>query len=311
VVVVDKPSGWTSHDVVGRCRRIFGQRRVGHAGTLDPSATGILVVGLGRATRLLRFLTELPKSYTGQIVLGVATTTLDADGEVTGRWDLSGVDEADVHRAAARLTGPIEQVPPMVSAVKVAGRRLHELARAGIEVDRAPRPVTVHRFELRPGAEPGVWEAEVTCSSGTYVRVLAADLGGALGGGAHLRGLRRTAAGSFTLADARTLEDVAVAPAEAVLSPARAMSAYPGVAVGDELAAAVRHGRPLGAARLGVDDVAGGPWAVHDAAGQLLAVYEFRALYDPAPGDRPPGEGLDGDDGPRLYPAVVLDVGPG
>src|SRR3954449_3604591 len=129
VVVVDKPAGWTSHDVVARCRKIFGQKRVGHSGTLDPDATGVLLVGLGRVTRLLRFLTDLPKSYTGVVVLGRATSTLDASGEVVGEWDMSGVGLDDVRAAAARFVGDIEQVPPMVSAVKVGGRRLHELGR--------------------------------------------------------------------------------------------------------------------------------------------------------------------------------------
>ncbi|MDP9387794.1 MAG: tRNA pseudouridine(55) synthase TruB, partial [Actinomycetota bacterium] len=187
VVVVDKPAGWTSHDVVARCRRIFGQRRVGHAGTLDPGATGVLVVGLGRATRLLRFVTDLPKSYTGEVVLGVATSTLDAGGEETGRWDMSAVSADDVVGAARRFVGPLEQVPPMVSALKVGGRRLHALARAGVEVERPARPVVVHRLEVAPAGEPGVFRIEVDCSSGTYVRSLAADLGAALGGGAHLR----------------------------------------------------------------------------------------------------------------------------
>ncbi len=156
LVVVDKEAGWTSHDVVARCRRVFDQKRVGHAGTLDPDATGLLLVGLGRATRLLRFLTVLPKTYTTDIVLGTATSTLDASGEVVATFDMSGVGAADVAAAAAALTGEIEQVPPMVSAVKVGGRRLHELARQGVEVERKPRPVTVYRFDTdaRPGA-PG------------------------------------------------------------------------------------------------------------------------------------------------------------
>ena len=143
-MVVDKEAGWTSHDVVARCRRIFGQRRVGHAGTLDPDATGVLLVGLGRATRLLRFLTALPKTYEAEVVLGTATSTLDASGEVTGTWDMDGGHAwPRCGRRPRRLTGPIEQVPPMVSAVKVGGRRLHALAREGIEVERAARPVTV------------------------------------------------------------------------------------------------------------------------------------------------------------------------
>jgi tRNA pseudouridine55 synthase len=200
---VDKEAGWTSHDVVARCRRIFGQKRVGHAGTLDPDATGVLLVGLGRSTRLLRFLTALPKTYEAEVVLGTSTSTLDASGEVTGTWDMDGVSLAAVRDAARGLTGAIEQVPPMVSAVKVGGRRLHALAREGIEVERQPRPVTVYRFEVMPVTTPGVYRIEVECSSGTYVRVLAADLGEALGGGAHLRNLRRTRIGSVSAEAAR------------------------------------------------------------------------------------------------------------
>ena len=274
LVVVDKPAGWTSHDVVARCRRIYGQRRVGHSGTLDPGATGVLLVGLGRATRLLRLLTDLPKQYVGEIVLGVATSTLDDEGEETGRWDMTRVTDAEVRAAVAALTGSILQIPPMVSAVRVGGRRLHELARDGIEVEREARPVTVHRFAARRAGEPGVWRVEVTCSSGTFVRVLAADLGAALGGGAHLRRLRRTAIGSFGLAVARPLEQVEADPAAAVLSPAAALIDYAGIRVGPDIAAMVVHGRPLPAQRLGVEGP--GPWAVCDAEGGLLAVYEDR-----------------------------------
>lgn len=274
VVVVDKPSGWTSHDVVARCRRLYGQRRVGHSGTLDPGATGVLLVGLGRATRLLRFLTDLPKRYVGEVVLGVATSTLDDGGEVTGRWDQSQTTVEQLRAVAATLTGPILQVPPMVSAVHVDGRRLHELARQGIEVARPPRPVTVHDFTVDPSGEPGVWRVAVTCSSGTYIRVLAADLGAALGGGAHLRRLRRTAIGSFGLESAHTLEVIEADPAAAAMAPAAALIDYPAVAVDAETAALVAHGRPLAAERLGA--AGPGPWAVVDGGGSLLAVYEDR-----------------------------------
>jgi tRNA pseudouridine55 synthase len=237
LVVVDKPAGWTSHDVVGKCRRIFDQKRVGHSGTLDPDATGVLLVGLGRVTRLLRFLTALPKSYVGEVVLGAATSTLDASGEVTGEWDMSSVSLEDVRAAAAAFVGKIEQTPPMVSAVKVGGKRLHELARAGVEVDRSPRPVEVHRLDVAP-VEPGVFRIEVDCSSGTYIRTLAADIGAALGGGAHLRNLRRTAIGSFTLAGAQPIEDEL-----AVLLPAEAMRDYPSVTVDADAALMIRQGK--------------------------------------------------------------------
>jgi tRNA pseudouridine55 synthase len=262
LVVVDKPGGCTSHDVVGRCRRIFGQRRVGHGGTLDPDATGVLLVGLGKATRLLRFLSPLPKSYVAEVVLGTETTTLDDGGEVVATHDMSSLGLDEVRVAAARFVGDILQVPPMVSAVSVGGRRLHELARAGIEVEREARPVTVHRFEVEPGPEPGVFRIEVDCSSGTYVRSLAADLGTALGGGAHLRRLRRTAVGPFTVDEARPLDEVG--PAD-VLPPAAAVAHLPAVSADAE---AVRHGKVLE-----VDWPGEGPWAVLDD-GDLLAVYE-------------------------------------
>ncbi|HVA03236.1 MAG TPA: tRNA pseudouridine(55) synthase TruB [Acidimicrobiales bacterium] len=271
MVVVDKEAGWTSHDAVARCRRIFSQRRVGHAGTLDPDATGVLLVGLGRFTRMLRFLTGLPKSYEGEVVLGRATSTLDASGEVTGTWDMSRVTLAEVRTSAASLTGLVDQVPPMVSARKVGGRRLHELARAGIEVERAARPVTVERFDVEEtsGSEVGVFRIEVDCSTGTYVRVLAADLGEALGGGAHLRNLRRTRIGSFGIDEATTLEAVTDAQ---VLSPAQALRDLSQVELDDEMARSVSHGLALD--RVSVGATGEGPWALLDHGGALLAVYE-------------------------------------
>ena len=269
LVVVDKEAGWTSHDVVARCRRIFGQKRVGHAGTLDPDATGVLLVGLGRSTRLMRFLTALPKTYEAEVVLGTATSTLDASGEVTGTWDMGDVSLAAVREAAAGLTGDIEQVPPMVSAVKVDGRRLHALAREGIEVERSARPVTVYRYDVMPGMTPGIFRIEVECSSGTYVRVLAADLGEALGGGAHLRNLRRTRIGSFTTEDARLVDELTPA---VVLTPAQAMRDLDQVVVPIDAQRLVARGLPLDRVPLGVSG--DGPWGLVDDAHHLLAVYE-------------------------------------
>lgn len=271
VAVVDKPSGWTSHDVVAKARGLLGTRKVGHSGTLDPDATGVLVLGVGRATRLLRYLTELGKSYDGEIVLGVETSTLDAAGEVTATHDMTGVTLVEARAAVDRhLTGEILQVPPMVSAVKVDGRRLHELAREGIEVEREARPVTVHRFGLSevPG-EPGVLAAAVECSSGTYVRTLAADLGHLLGGGAHLRSLRRTAVGGFGLDAAVALESLTP---EALLPVDAAVGHLARVTVDGDLAVAVGHGKVLDRADIGLSDADVGPWAVHDTAG-LRAVY--------------------------------------
>jgi tRNA pseudouridine55 synthase len=243
----------------------------------------VLLVGLGRATRLLRFLTALPKTYTTDIVLGAATSTLDASGEVLRTYDMTHVTPEMVRAAAAALTGEIEQVPPMVSAVKVAGRRLHELARQGIEVERKARAVTVYRFDTEPDPDrAGVYRAEVQCSSGTYVRVLAEDLGRALGGGAHLTNLRRTRIGSFGPAEMRTLEQIGP---EAVLTPAEAMRDLDAVTVGPDTAASIRTGLPLDKVPLGA--TGDGPWALLDGAGILLAVYEAT-------------------DTDRIRPAVVL-----
>ena len=276
VAVIDKPAGWTSHDVVAKARGVLGTRKVGHSGTLDPDATGVLVLGVGRATRLLRYVTGLPKSYEAEIVLGIETDTLDSTGQVTARHDMAGVSAEQIRTAVAALSGEILQVPPMVSAVKVGGRRLHTLARAGVEVEREARPVTVHRFDVTP--VPGtdtVLRAVVDCSSGTYVRVLAADLGRALGGGAHLRSLRRTTVGGFGLDAARPVESAEVLPM------AHAVQHLDGVRVDPAVAAEVAHGRVLDIESLGA--AGDGPWAVHDSGGKLLAVYErFRDGAKPA-----------------------------
>ena len=269
VAVVDKPADWTSHDVVAKARGLLGTRKVGHSGTLDPDATGVLVLGVGRATRLLTFLSGLDKRYVGEVVLGTATSTLDASGEVTGTWDMAAVGLADVRVAAAALTGAIDQVPPMVSAKKVDGRRLHELARAGVEVERAAVPVRVEVFDVGEPLAPGVFPIDVTCSSGTYIRSLAADLGAALGGGAHLRALRRLSVGPYGLDEAVALEELGP---ERLLPPVEALRGRPRVTVDDELAALVRNGRVLDDAVLGV--AGEGPWGVLGPDGSLLAVYE-------------------------------------
>ncbi len=277
LVVIDKPTGCTSHDVVTRCRRIFSQKKVGHAGTLDPDATGVLLVGLGQATRLLQWLTGLPKRYTGEVVLGIATNTLDASGEVTGKWDMSTVTLEAARAAAAQLTGEITQVPPMVSALKVGGRRLHELARAGVEVERAARPVTVRRFDVELAGPGPVLAIDVECGSGTYVRSLAADLGTLLGGGAHLRNLRRVAVGSFSVDSAVTLEELEASPTrlDAVLAPAAALPGMEKAVAGPEVEVAVGYGRILTADMLAAAGARGpGPWAVLAEDGRLLAVYQ-------------------------------------
>jgi tRNA pseudouridine55 synthase len=275
LVVVDKPAGWTSHDVVGKLRKIYGQRRVGHAGTLDPDATGVLLVGLGRVTRLLRYLQEAGKAYRGRVVFGIATDTLDAAGAVLERTEMP-LQREQVEAAARAFVGDIEQIPPMVSALKVGGKRLHELAREGKVVERAPRTIHIATLavdDFEPGPYP---EATITveCSSGTYIRTLAADLGTALGGCAHLGSLRRLRVGSFELSEAHELASVEADPDACIVTPAAAMRDLQQVTVGDELARAVAHGATFPATAIVDTADAPGPFAVVDDAGALLAVYE-------------------------------------
>ncbi|MGF1599927.1 MAG: tRNA pseudouridine(55) synthase TruB [Acidimicrobiales bacterium] len=262
-MLVDKPAGCTSHDVVDQVRRALGTRKVGHAGTLDPDATGVLVLGVGAGTKLLQFVTGADKTYEGRVRLGVETSTLDAGGEVTATHDMT-VTPDEVAAAAERFVGAIEQIPPMVSAVKVDGRRLHELAREGKEIAREPRPVTVRRFDVGPTDDPLVYDVTVDCSSGTYIRTLAADLGTALGGGAHLASLRRTAVGPFPIDDCRPLDDVELRPVTDLL---RGMTV---IDVDQTVAAQVRNGRPLGPAP------GSGRLVIRGPGENLLAVYEAR-----------------------------------
>jgi tRNA pseudouridine55 synthase len=275
-LIVDKEAGWTSHDVVARCRKILGERRIGHAGTLDPGATGVLVLGVGRATRLLRYVSGVDKEYRGEVVLGATTSTLDDEGEVTERFDMSAVTIADVGAAAAGLTGEIDQMVPMVSAVKVDGRRLHRLAREGADVERPVRRIRVDRFDVGAGTDPGTFTIDVQCSSGTYVRVLAADLGAVLGGGAHLRRLRRIRVGTFTESDARSLDEIAASVTagdpSVLRTPIDGLD-FARVAVSDDVATAVAFGRPLERSSLGAPGA--GPVALLDTAGELLAVYRL------------------------------------
>ncbi|HEU4398549.1 MAG TPA: tRNA pseudouridine(55) synthase TruB [Actinomycetota bacterium] len=253
VLVCDKPAGMTSHDVVARVRRLAGQRRVGHGGTLDPPATGVLVLALGRATRLLPFLPMEPKRYLARIAFGAETDTLDASGTVTATADAAGVDEPTVRGALGGFLGPQEQVPPMVSAVKVGGERLYAKARRGESVERAARPIVVHALELvdfAAGERPEATVA-VTCSGGTYVRSLAADLGRALGTLAHLAGLRRTAVGQFTERDAHTLPALEALATTAgglgrvVLAPAQALQSIAVRSLSAAEAAALATGATL------------------------------------------------------------------
>jgi tRNA pseudouridine55 synthase len=272
LVLVDKPGGMTSHDVVDAVRRALGTRKVGHAGTLDPMATGLLLVGVGRATRLLRFFGDLPKTYEGTARLGVRTDTLDADGAVVATAPVD-VSRADLERTFAGLLGESEQQPPAYSAVKVGGRKLYEAARAGEPLEAPPRTIRVDAFQVL-GLDGSDVEFRVTCSGGTYVRVLLADVGDALGCGAHLTRLRRTAIGPYRVEDA-------VAPADAVpLAVERAVEHLPRVALSADEARAASNGSIL--APSGLE----GPYGVFAPGGRLVGIYE--------------------DDGAKARPQVIL-----
>jgi tRNA pseudouridine55 synthase len=273
LVIVDKPGGMTSHDVVARMRRIAKTRKVGHAGTLDPMATGVLILGLGQATRLLGHLAMKDKSYDATIRLGVTTTTDDAEGEVVETRSAERTRTEDIETAVAALTGDIQQVPSSVSAIKVDGVRAYKRVREGAAVVLQARPVTVSEFEMLEH-RPGELDVRVTCSTGTYVRALARDLGAALGVGAHLTALRRTRVGSFTLEQARTLEQLEQQLEIDPLAHA-AGQAFASVTVDDETAARITHGQRVPM------DLASGPSAVFDEAGRLVALVEPKDPTDP------------------------------
>jgi tRNA pseudouridine55 synthase len=273
VIIVDKPKGMTSHDVVDEIRRRFKTKRVGHAGTLDPDATGVLVLGLGKATKLLTYAAASDKSYAATARFGMTTSTQDASGDEVERRDASSLTEADVVRALDGLRGDIEQVPPMVSAVRVEGERLYAKARRGEEVEREPRKVHVERFDIvdfTPGDAP-VARFEITCSAGTYVRTLIHDLGAAVGTGAHLTTLRRTRASGFSDDDAVPLAAVEPASVRPALEIVRSL---PRLDADDDVAALVSDGRPLGAPQE-PNLQEGQPVAVVRGS-NVLAIYERR-----------------------------------
>lgn len=264
LVLLDKPAGMTSHDAVFQLRKHFGEKRIGHAGTLDPDATGLLVVGVGNATRLIRFMGEMDKTYSCEIVFGSETDTLDDSGVTTATYEMTPPSIDDIRAVIAeKFVGDILQIPPMVSALKVDGVRLHQLAREGIEIEREPRPITVYSFEVESTEDPMVIRAHVRCGGGTYIRSLGADLGTALGGGAHIRTLRRHTTGPYSLDEACTLEEPVLLPVGEMV---RGMPTH----VLDEK---------------GIDDVlygrvreawdGDGPWATTNAEGELIAVFEL------------------------------------
>ncbi len=299
ILVVDKPAGPTSHDVVDEVRRALGERRVGHTGTLDPFATGVLPVCVGKATRLARFLSESDKTYEGVVRFGFATTTDDDQGEPVGETRPVTFDIAAVRAAAAHFVGPIDQQPPAYSARRIDGRRMYDMARAGEAFERPARRVTIRDLSV------GVLEDDrvtitVRCSAGTYIRSLARDLGAHLGIGAHLVALRRTMAAGFTLADAITLDAVRSGSAAAAVRPlSSALSELPAVTVNDDGRAALRHGRSL-ARRLvaaGFPDTPPARLRVLDSDGTLLALAVPQGFGHHAP--ELPVE-------PVLHPDVVL-----
>lgn len=248
LVVVDKPAGMTSHDVVGRLRRIFGTKKVGHAGTLDPMATGVLVLGLERGTKFMAHMVTSGKSYSATIRLGAATTTDDAEGDVISTNNAAGVTRQAIDEQITALTGDIMQVPASVSAIKIDGKRAHQRVRDGEEVTIPPRPVTIHRFEvldMRVDGEFVDLDVEVDCSSGTYIRSLARDLGAALSVGGHLTMLRRTAVGSFDLSKAQTLEQLEADPRLSYTLDEALAECFPVLEVTDEEAADLAMGKWL------------------------------------------------------------------
>ena len=269
LVIVDKPAGMTSHDVVSRCRRVFATRKVGHAGTLDPMATGVLVVGIERATKILGLLMTATKSYSATIRLGQTTTTDDADGDLVRTTPADAVTDDQIDAAIAALRGEIRQVPSAVSAVKVGGKRAYRLSREGHTVELAPRAVRVERFDvLAVRRQHGVVDVdvEVDCSSGTYIRALARDAGAALGVGGHLIALRRTRVGRFALENARTLDDLAADPQLSYSIDGACQLIFPRRDLSADEAVAASHGRALEAA--GID----GLYAATDPNGRVIAL---------------------------------------
>lgn len=274
LVIVDKPGGMTSHDVVGRCRRIFGTRKVGHAGTLDPMATGVLVVGIERATKILGLLTATDKSYTATIRLGQTTSTDDAQGAVLQSVSASHLSNAEIQAAVAQWRGDIDQIPSAVSAIKVGGVRAYQLVREGRTVALQPRRVRIDRFEVgdvRRGADvPGMVDVDVVvdCSSGTYIRALARDIGTGLGVGGHLTALRRTCVGAFGLDQARSLEQLNETPRVSYSLDEACLQAFPRRDLIESEADDARHGRPLSPA--GIEGV----YAATAPDGRVIALLE-------------------------------------
>jgi tRNA pseudouridine55 synthase len=276
LLLVDKPQGLTSHDVVARVRSILQEKKIGHAGTLDPMATGLLVLAVGPSTRLLRFAQSETKRYVGAVKFGVATDSLDADGAVVDERPVPALTSEIVDAAAAVMIGPQDQTPPMVSAIQIDGQRLHDLARRGVEVDRPARTITVSAFTLSPTDDPSVWRFDVECSVGTYVRVLLSDLAQRLGTVGHLVELRRLASGAHSVENALTLDTLtdAVAKGAAVLAPPSTfVTGLEHVTLGVDQARAMRMGQRVTLS----EPYRGDEIAAMDTDGELIGILSRRA----------------------------------
>ena len=280
LLLIDKPAGLTSHDVVARLRKLFNERRIGHAGTLDPMATGLLVVAVGTSTRLLRFAQAQTKRYTGTVRLGEATDSLDADGTVTATAAVPAISLEAINAAAATMIGRQSQVPPMVSALKVGGKRLHEMARAGIEIERTPREIVIESFEVSTNAERDQWDFDVKCSVGTYVRVLLSDLSVNIGTVGHLSALRRVSSGAHHVDNARTLDELAILDdvTVALAKPAQLVGELESTVLDATDIAKMRMGQRVALAASFVDEEI----AALDAEGELVGVLRRRGeLWKP------------------------------
>ena len=265
-VIVDKEVGWTSHDVVAKARGIFATKKIGHSGTLDPPATGVLILGVGKATRLLRFLTDLQKEYVATMVIGSETDTLDAEGVTTKTTDHRPTLH-DLQESSKNFVGIIDQIPPMVSAVKVQGKRLYELAREGKEIQREPRKVAIHELSISDGLESDVFQLKIKCGSGTYVRSLVSDIAQKAGSLAHVGSLRRTAIGSFNETVANKIEKASL------IDLTEGLRDYEMIQVDDKMSDRIRVGAVVHLeefSHLTTD----GPWGIVDLNNNLLAMYE-------------------------------------
>lgn len=262
IILVDKPSGWTSHDVVGKLRGILHERRIGHSGTLDPMATGLLVVFVGRATRAVEFAEADEKEYVAGLRLGVSTDTQDLSGTVLSENE-QNISETELNAVLERFKGEIEQIPPMYSAIKVGGKKLYELARKGIETERKPRRITIHELELI-GRDGNDFVLRVRCSKGTYIRTLCSDVGDALGCGGCMSSLRRTKAGAFSLCDAHTIEEIQSEPEKYILPTDSLFSAYPGFGVNESTEKKLRCGNTVSVT------AQDGTYRVYSGSGEFL-----------------------------------------